>query len=204
MLLVTGGIHGDEPSGALALAPIARTGIATCGPCNPWGLAHGVRTLESGRDLNRAFADPNCPEAERVREQVRVQVSLLGGLALLLDLHEDARAQAPYLIQYGPGSPVGRDLVQALSDRYRFEARPRFGPVVGRDGLLCPSRTIVTVVGLSPWWPLVYWVWRTYGAPGCVVEVPGHWPIEERITFHIAVAEAAAAWVAQGRESPSP
>jgi hypothetical protein len=52
---------------------------------------------------------------------------------------------------------------------------------------------MITVVGLSPWWPLVYWGWRTLGATGCVVEVPGTWPIAERIAFHVAVAEVARA-----------
>jgi hypothetical protein len=178
-IVITGGVHGNEPSGALALPALARRGFVTAPPCNPWGLMHARRELESGRDLNRAFADGGCAEAERVR-----QFLLEHPPALLLDLHEDSRAPGPYLIQYGPDDAIGERIVAELSGRWPFAPRPRFGPVVGRRGLIRPPRWMVTVVGLSPW--------RTFGATGCVVEAPSGWPIEERIEFHLAVAEAAA------------
>jgi hypothetical protein len=186
-IVVTGGVHGNEPSGAMALQALARRGFVTAPPCNPWGLLHGRRELESGRDLNRAFADPRCEEAELVRQFLRDHPP-----ALLLDLHEDSRTRAPYLIQYGPEDDIGERIIAELSARYAFAARPRFGPVLGRRGLIHPPRWMVAVVGLSPWWPLVYYAYRTFGATGCVVEAPGTWPIADRIELHIAVVETAA------------
>src|SRR6266508_5679907 len=97
MLGVTGGVHGDEPGGSAALAALAAQGITTFGPCNPWGLAHGRRTLQDGRDLNRCFARRDCAEARRVRAFLVEHRP-----TLVLDLHEDRWTDAPYIIQYGP------------------------------------------------------------------------------------------------------
>jgi hypothetical protein len=185
-LIVVGGVHGDEPSGAQALPKLAAAGFVTVGPANPWGLAANRRGLADGRDLNRAFRDPACPEAEAVRRLLRDHPP-----TLLLDLHEDSRATEPYLIQYGPDDDVCYRVRDALSPRYRFHPRPRFGPVAGRDGVLRPPRWMVAAVGASPWWPLVYWSWRTFGATGIVVEAPGRWPLADRVALHVAVAEAA-------------
>ena len=54
--VVIGGVHGDEPSGALVLPRLEEAGFATFGPLNPWGLRESRRHLRDGRDLNRAFA----------------------------------------------------------------------------------------------------------------------------------------------------
>jgi hypothetical protein len=185
-IVVTGGVHGNEPSGAVALAALARRGFVTAPPCNPWGLLHGRRELESGRDLNRAFADPRCEEATAVRQFLQEHPP-----GLLLDLHEDSRTREPYLIQYGPDD-IGRRILSELSGTYSFAPRPNFGPVVGRQGLIWPPRWMVAVVGLSPWWPLVYYAHKTFGATGCVVEAPSAWPIALRVEFHLAVVETAA------------
>jgi hypothetical protein len=188
MLVVTGGVHGDEPSGAAALRPLAAEGFATCGPCNPWGLAHGRRTLEDGRDLNRCFAREDCPEATRVRALLAQHRP-----TLVLDLHEDHGAGAPYIIQYGPADDLGERIVAALSARQqRFAARPRFGPVRGERGVLRPTRFWLALVGVSRRWPLVYWAHRAFGITACVIEVPGAWPLDRRVAAHLEIARTAA------------
>lgn len=190
MLVVTGGVHGDEPSGAAALAALAAEGITTIttfGPCNPWGLARGRRALEDGRDLNRSFARRDCAEAERVRAFLVARRP-----TLLLDLHEDRAADAPYLIQYGPDDDLGARVVAELSARHRFAARPRFGPLAGTRGVLRPSRFWIELVGLSRRWPLVYWAHRALGITACVVEVPGAWSLERRVAMDLDIVRAAA------------
>jgi hypothetical protein len=188
---VTGGVHGDEPSGAMALEPLALEGFATFGPCNAWGLARGRRTLESGQDLNRSFAHDDCDEASRVRAFLSAHRP-----SLVLDLHEDASADAPYFIQYAPDHSTGASLVRALRPAWSFAPRPRFGPVFGRDGVLRPPAWMIAIVGASRRWPLVYWVWRTLRVPGVVIEVPGQWEIERRVAFHVEAARAARGIVA--------
>jgi Succinylglutamate desuccinylase / Aspartoacylase family len=187
MLVVCGGVHGDEPSGAAALAPLAAEGITTCGPCNPWGLAHGRRELEDGRDLNRCFAREDCAEARRVRAFLVEHRP-----SLVLDLHEDRSADAPYIIQYGPDDDIGARIVARLSAmQHRFAACPRFGPVRGERGVLRPSRFWLGLVGMSRQWPLVYWAHRTFRITACVIEVPGAWSLERRMAMHAEIVRAA-------------
>ena len=194
MLVVTGGVHGDEPSGTAALAPLAAGGITTFGPCNPWGLARGRRTLEDGRDLNRCFARADCAEATRVRTFLVEHRP-----TLLLDLHEDRGADAPYIIQYGPHDDLGARIVAQLSARQaRFEARPRFGPVKGERGVLRPSSFWLGLVGVSRQWPLVYWAHRTFGVTACVIEVPGAWSLDRRVSMHLEIVRTARAQAWRG------
>jgi predicted deacylase len=185
-IFITGGVHGDEPSGALALDPLRKRGFSVFGPCNPWGLAHNKRALENGRDLNRMFARRNCPQAQAVREAVAGAHP-----QILIDLHEDKRAARPYVIQFGKGD-IGLRLVAALKHRYQFEPRPGYFPLRGSNGVLRPSRAVLWLVGLSRRWPLAYWFWRRFGRTGVVVEAPGAYTLEERVAFHTAVAEVAA------------
>lgn len=185
-VFITGGVHGDEPSGALALDPLRDLGFEVFGPCNPWGLKNGRRTLESGRDLNRMFAGKNCSEARAVQDAV-----LSASPILLLDLHEHRVATKPYLIQFGPRDNVGAQLVNALRGRFQFEQRPRFGPLCGRGGVLRPPATVLWLVGVSRRWPLAYWFWRATGRTGLVAEAPGAFSVEQRVEFHLALARAA-------------
>ncbi len=185
-VFITGGIHGDEPSGAMALGPLRDRGFDVFGPCNPWGLKNGRRTLENGRDLNRMFASGNCAESRAVREAV-----LSTSPVLLLDLHEHRAASRPYLIQFGPRDNIGAQLVNVLKDQFQFEQRPRFGPLRGRGGLLHPSSAVLWLVGVWRRWPLAYWFWRATGRTGLVAEAPGAFSIEQRVEFHLALAQAA-------------
>lgn len=192
-IVVTGGVHGNEPSGAAALAPLAAAGFTTFGPCNPWGLAHDRRGLADGRDLNRLFGDARCAEAERVRAFLRDHPP-----GLLFDLHEHRGGGGvgarPYVIQFGPADAFGARLVARLRARYAFAPRPSYGPlVVGRDGLLRPSALALRVAALARRFSLGHWTHHTFGCTAFVVEAPHAWPMAERIAFHVAVLEAARA-----------
>ncbi|MCC6574676.1 MAG: succinylglutamate desuccinylase/aspartoacylase family protein [Planctomycetes bacterium] len=183
-VFVTGGVHGDEPSGALALQSLRKAGLACFGPCNPWGLVHGTRALENGRDLNRSFARLDCPEAATVRDAVCAAQP-----RLLVDLHEDCRAALPYFIQFGEGD-IGLRLVAVLR-QYEFEPRPGYFVLRGNQGVLQPGRIARGLVGLSRRWPLAYWFWRSFARAGLVVEAPAAWPLERRVAFHREVVEMA-------------
>ncbi len=198
-LIVCGGVHGDEPSGALVLEALAREGFLTVGPCNPWGLARRRRGLATGADLNRSFAYAGCPEAERVRASLERQPP-----GLLLDLHEDARARAPYVIQIGPADACGEELISALGDRFSFAPRPRFGPLRGRAGLLRPRAWQLMLQRLSRRWSLIFYAWHRFGCPALVVEAPGAWPLEQRMRLHRAVCLAARALLNRRQQITGP
>jgi hypothetical protein len=182
-VVVTGGVHGTEPSGAAVLDELKAAGFVTFGPCNPWGLAHGSRYLESGRDLNRSFARDDVPEAEAVKAFLDEHPP-----GLLLDLHEDGDAPGAYLIQHGPEDDLGRRIVDALRDEITWDPKPEFQVIAGEDGVLRPGHLALTAVEMSRYYGLAFHAWKTFEVTTFVVEVPSAWPAERRERAHVRIA----------------
>jgi len=118
-VIVTAGVHGDEPAGPWALLSLARDGLLDrdfayrLWPCtNPTGYALGTRENAEGIDINRSYGrDGTSPEA---RAMIRARDR---SFALNLDLHEDFEAEGFYCyeprvdeIAFGPA------IVQAIDD----------------------------------------------------------------------------------------
>ncbi|MCC6525451.1 MAG: succinylglutamate desuccinylase/aspartoacylase family protein [Polyangiaceae bacterium] len=183
---VTGGVHGDEPSGALVLPELEALGFATFGPCNPWGVAHHARELADGRDLNRSFARDDVPEVAAVQRFLAARRP-----ALLLDLHEDRDAAGGYLIQHGPDDDLGRRIIRALGDEFAIDPEPSFLVVHGEDGVLRPSATVLRMVELSRFYGLAFHAWLALGITTLVVECPRGWPLAERMRWQRRVVETA-------------
>jgi hypothetical protein len=194
-IVITGGVHGDEPSGALVLPELERRGFIVFGPCNPWGLENNSRYLEDGRDMNRIFALDDAPEVVAVKEFLRENPP-----RLLLDLHEDPGAEAAYLIQHGPGDDIGRRVIDALKDDYEFEPEPRFLMVQGEDGLLKPEMTHLRLMRFGGVYGLAYYAWLTYGCTTIVVECPTSWPMDKKKEYHLRVCELARKFFEEANE----
>ena len=185
-VVVTGGVHGNEPSGAAALEALEADGFRTFGPCNPWGLANASRYLENGSDLNRSFARSGVPEVDAVKAFLQHNPP-----GLLLDLHEDGNAAGAYLIQHGPDDDLGARIVEALRDEVDFDPAPTFQVIKGRDGVLKPGRVALAAVGFSRFYGLAFYAWQTFGVTTFVVEVPRAWPADQRRSTHIRIAQTA-------------
>jgi hypothetical protein len=185
-IVIVGGVHGNEPSGALVLPELEQRGFVVFGPANPWGMEHGSRYLEDGQDLNRIFARDDVPEVAAVKEFLRENPP-----RLLLDLHEDPRAEAAYLIQHGPDDDIGRRIIDALKDEFEFEPRPRYMVVEGEDGLLKPEMSHLRLMRFGGVYGLAYYAWLEYGCTTLVVECPGSWPMEKKKAYHLRVVELA-------------
>ncbi len=185
-IVVTVGVHGDEPSGVHARQALADEGFVTFGPCNPWGLEHNTRWLENGGDLNRRFGFLRPPEAFRVMAFLEQHPP-----GLLLDLHEDADSDRPYLIQLDPHGDLGRRIVARLAGRWELHPQPRFGLLRGRDGVLQPAGWMLRLQWLSRRWSLSFYAWQRFACPAFVVEAPGGWELAERVEFHQTVCRTA-------------
>ena len=185
-VVVTGGVHGNEPSGNDVLPQLAEAGFVTFGPCNPWGIRNNQRHLEDGLDLNRLFSDAKCPEVAAVHTFLADHKP-----GLLLDLHEDPDGTNPYLIQSGPEDDLGRRILDRLKGEYEFEAEPRWAMLRGKDGLLQPTRQVLGLQRLSGVYSLAYYAWLTYGCTAITVECPGSWPAEKRRAWQVRVCTLA-------------
>lgn len=185
-IVITTGVHGNEPSGHLVQDKLKAMGFTVFGPCNPWGIANNNRHMEDGRDLNRCFALKDCPEAEAVREFLRNNKP-----GLLLDLHEDPDGTHPYLIQNGPTDDIGARIIDALKAEYDFDPKPAWSFVEGENGLIKPSRAQLAAQKISKMYSLGYYAWLTYGCTSFTVECPGSWPEEKRKAYCLRVCETA-------------
>jgi hypothetical protein len=185
-IVITTGVHGNEPSGWLVQDQLAAMGFTVFGPCNPWGIKHGKRHLEDGRDLNRLFGEEGVPEVDAVKRFLKANPP-----KLLLDLHEDPGATGAYLIQHGPDDDIGRRIIDAMKDEFEFEPNPRFMMVTGEDGLLKPEIQHLRAMRLFNIYGLAYYAWMTYGVTTIVTECPGSWPEEKRKAYQLRVCELA-------------
>jgi len=104
-IFITGGVHGNEPSGTLSVVALLLDIATSPGkyryltleviPCvNPWSFEHNVRYSYYGYDLNRCFSGNVQAETQFVIDNFN------GSYDLLLDLHE---ASAKHYFVYSHG-----------------------------------------------------------------------------------------------------
>ena len=94
-VLISAGIHGEEPAGIFALLRFLEKDIAdflddfrfTIFPCiNPFGFERGYRFNEEGLDINREFGKETlCVEANKVTEHLKLRNRQF---VCTIDLHE--------------------------------------------------------------------------------------------------------------------
>jgi predicted deacylase len=179
-VLVVGGIHGNEPSGAASARALARgapprRGILLVVPeANPEALAASQRVAppRAGApapvDLNRAFPGKG-PGREQQRAAEIFRLAL--GADLVLDLHEEGaawkEADRPTLVVSPASASFALDLLEALERsgvRFAFTGGAPAGSLVGELGAL--------------------------GRKALVVEVPARLGRAERVALHLRVVEA--------------
>ncbi len=119
-VIVTAGVHGDEPAAPWALLSLARDGLFDrdfayrLWPCtNPSGYILKTRESAEGIDINRSYGrGRSSPEARAMLAANRDRKFLLN-----LDLHEDFEADGFYC--YEPkvdDAAFGSAIVQAIDD----------------------------------------------------------------------------------------
>ena len=119
-IIVTAGVHGDEPAPPWALLSIARDGLLDRAfayrlwPCtNPSGYKRGTRENAEGIDVNRSFGrGGSSVESHAIANENRDWRFLLN-----LDLHEDFEAEGFYC--YEPridALELGPSVVQAIDE----------------------------------------------------------------------------------------
>jgi hypothetical protein len=184
-MVITTGVHGDEPSGWLVQDQLVTLGFKVFGPCNPWGIENHRRELENGEDLNRVFGMEGYSEVDAVKEFLKANPP-----GFLLDLHEDPNGTGAYLIQNGPDDDIGRRIIDALADEFEFDPEPR-SVIQGADGLVKPTLQQLRGLLFLKVYGLGVYAWATYGCTAIVVECPGSWPEEKRKRYQLRVCEVA-------------
>mgnify|MGYP001120390021 CR=1 FL=1 len=207
-ILLSAGIHGEEPAGVYALLEFANRAVARylphfsflILPClNPYGFVRGVRFASNTADLNRSFDKRAAPaETAAVKDLLR---RFPGPYRLAIDLHE-TDTQMPR-----GADPSVEDIPAGF---YMYETtrtgRPALGPMVLEKirslghpvsrrrsvyGADCRNGLIASIPPESPGYPdlpefngTLDWYLLTKGITDHFVatETPTAWPLKRRIS----------------------
>jgi GNAT superfamily N-acetyltransferase len=135
-MLITGGIHGDEPSGVLSLFRFLSQNLHDTFnvqlfiiPCvNLWGFNNGRRRCEHNTDLNRSFIGKGPEVLDGYRDWLRGKK-----FHYYLDCHEDFRFGKNYYFDaFFHHEKLSLNLLKEMKENMplqpRFVGKPMFSP----------------------------------------------------------------------------
>ncbi len=204
-VLVTAGIHGEEPGGVAGALRWLESGdwakwnlnwfVLPC--INPYGWERNHRRNAQGRDINRQFRGTNdTPEAELIKRLVKGRRYLF-----TLDLHEDVDAPGYYLYELRQGPPfIGERVVKAVGRTIPIN----HDKVI--DGNQSTGLGIIRRVASFETlkrrrrWPMAYHLLLHCTGHILGSETPVNFPLEQRATaHHVALRTALRAIVRRHR-----
>ena len=189
-ILITGGVHGDEPAGVEAVLQfLERDNTALLKnfsflviPCiNPYGYVHNTREMLGGVDINRAF------ETEDVAEVAIVKKALgQTRFSLAIDFHEDYDATGFYLYEgKRDENYIGPDLATAAK---------AIGPIDPDDpGEDAPDLAEGVYKVTTAWGTegLAPYLLHFHSEHVIISETPTVWGLEQRAALHLAILDTA-------------
>ncbi|MFQ5673315.1 MAG: M14 family metallocarboxypeptidase [Nitrospinales bacterium] len=189
-MLVSAGIHGDEPAGVEAVCAFLRSRELqnyyreewefSFLPClNPYGYEYGIRENHEGKDLNRLFKCAAPPP-----EVVAAQETLRRPFDVTVELHEDSESPGYYLYQKvaEPAAPsLGRLILQAVEPIMPINANATIEGMPASQGVIDrfsdPDK--------MDWWPMALYA-GDRGARNCfTLETALKFPMQTRIDAHL-------------------
>lgn len=143
-VLLSGGIHGNEPAGVEAMVQMVDTlaknpqkytdtSFDIIPIVNPWGWSHDIRFNQEGCDVNRDFSTFKCQESAIVRDFASGK-----RYDLIIDDHEDPDANGFYMYQYdNPDTWLSRKLINTVRNQgYPVEQDVSMVILKTEDGLI--------------------------------------------------------------------
>jgi hypothetical protein len=197
-VLLTGGVHGNEPKGVVFLLQLierfARDGAPWPGvafdivlPVNPWGWEQDRRCNADGCDLNRDFASFGAQESRLMRDFITKNK-----YDLHIDYHQDDAASGFYLYQLDNPKP---EFSRHVIERMKSQNLPvHTGRVMylftAQDGIIvCPRWQILLSRAIRQC-SMTNWH-RLHGCPqSFVAETPKSLPEETIMAMNRIVLEA--------------
>lgn len=189
-ILITGGVHGDEPAGVeAALRFLARDNIELLKqfsfvviPCvNPYGYVHDTRENSDDVDINRSF------ETEEVSEVAIVKKALgQTQFSLAIDFHEDYEATGFYLYEGKRDEQyIGPEIANVVKS---------IGPIDAEDsGEDAPDIAQGVYKVASEWGTqgLAPYLLHFHSKHVIITETPTAWSLEQRAALHLGVLDTA-------------
>ncbi len=185
-VLLTGGVHGDEPAGVEAVLQflegfgaqyLDRFSFFVIPCVNPSGYEAGTRDNSARQDINRSMSDNGVIEAATLRRMSRDR-----HYDIFFDLHEDYEATGFYMYESQRDDHlVGSQIIEAVK---------RIGPIDSDEntdaGLDMPISE--GLFGINPKWGDKGWSAFGYYAGahhGILPETPSTaWRLDQRVAAH--------------------
>ena len=189
-ILITGGMHGDEPAGVEAVLQFLERNNATLLkkfsflviPCiNPYGYVHNTRETLGDVDINRAFETGDIAEVAIIKKALgQTQFSLA------IDFHEDYDATGFYLYEGKRDEKyIGPDLAAAAK---------AIGPIDPDDpGEDAPDLTEGVYKVATSWGTqgLTPYLLHFHSEHVIISETPTVWQLERRAALHLTILDTA-------------
>lgn len=188
-ILITGGIHGDEPAGpASVLRFLERDNTHLLQrfkflilPCiNPYGYVHNTRENKRGVDLNRLFEETGIVEIDLVKETIEGQ-----RFDFCIDFHEDWEATGVYLYEAQRDEQwIGPEITRQIE---------KIGPI---DGEVGESDLPIAdgVFQVDPAWGdagLAPYLFHFNADHVIICETPTSWSLNQRTAAHLTALDVA-------------
>lgn len=212
-LLITAGIHGEEPASVLGAMRwlVSRSAEwrahidMTVIPCiNPWGFERGIRFGPHGLDLNREFDAPKHPFTQAVTDFLKGR-----RFHLFMDQHEDCDFEAMYAYESGGETTptLGRRILDLAREWVPLSDHEEVGPFHTEDGLIATGRVQTDLEDLDlgdlEGLPIALYVFLHHAPHVVTVETPGLQPLELRIKLHVEALEEACRYLVSTRKKPA-
>ena len=189
-VLITGGMHGDEPAGVEAVLQfLARDNTTLLKnfsflviPCiNPYGYIHDTRETQDGIDINRSFETDDIAEVAIIKK-------VLGQtqFAFAIDFHEDYDATGFYLYE-------GKRDEQHIGPELAAAAKA-IGPIDPEDpGEDAPDLAEGVYKVANSWGTqgLVPYLLRFHSEHVIISETPTVWHLDQRVALHLTILDTA-------------
>ena len=189
-VLITGGMHGDEPAGVEAVLQfLERDNTALLKnfsfviiPCiNPYGYVYDTRETRDGIDINRSFETDDIVEVAIVKKALgQTQFSLA------IDFHEDYDATGFYLYEgNGDRQYIGPELAATAK---------AIGPIDPEDpGEDAPDLAEGVYKVADSWGTqgLAPYLLHFHSEHVIISETPTVWHLDQRVALHLAILDTA-------------
>ena len=191
-VLLTGGVHGDEPAGVEIMLQTIETLAENPGEyenvyfeivpiVNPWGWSHDIRFDRDGRDVNRDFASFTSQEAVIIREFTAGKE-----YDLIVDHHECDDSTGFFMYQLAnPSQSVSRNVIKAVRDEgYPIEQDVRMITLKTEDGLIDAPMWTLRLVRLVDRLSMTNYFRLNNNDMVYLIETPTSLSWESRLTMH--------------------
>jgi len=191
-VLLTGGVHGNEPVSVEIMLQMVETLAENPQKyeniyfdivpiVNPWGWSHDIRFNRDGRDVNRDFASFTSQEAMIIREFTAGKE-----YDLIVDHHEYVRGTGFFMYQLAnPSQSVSRKVIKAVRDQgYPIEQDVRVIILKTEDGLIDAPMWTLRFVRLVNRLSMTNYFRLNNNDLVYLIETPTSLSWESRLTMH--------------------